>query len=148
MSFKLKLIIVLISIIAIILVAVLFVNNFLDSKPPEIKIDERELAIKIMNGCGIPGLARDYEEYLQEKYGSYENPMFKFSEPSNMRKYIYNRSVIVVSQEIDFSVSPNNLKVLIDRTGIECWTYAIDEVEMPDYQFMIIVGSDFQNIMK
>lgn len=114
----------------------------------EVVIDERELAIKILNGCGVPGLARDYEAYLKDKYGGFENTMFKFSEPSNTRKNIYNKSVIVVSQDLDLTETPNNLDVLIERTGIENWTYAIDKVELPDYQFLIIVGRDFQNIMK
>ena len=112
------------------------------------KIEDRELAVKILNGCGVPRLARDYETYLKEKFDGYENTFFKFSEPSNTRKYIYNKSILVVSQELDKTVSPNNLEVLIERTGIENWTYAIDKVELPDYQFLIIVGRDFQNIMK
>lgn len=146
MSFKLKLIIGAICVVlALTVVSVTYIRG---SRLEEDRPDDRELAIKILNGCGVPGLARDYETYLKEKYESYENTLFKFSEPSNMRKYIYNKSVIIVSQEIDFAVSPHNLEVLIDRTGIEHWTYAIDEVEMPDYQFLIIVGSDFQNIMK
>lgn len=148
MSFKLKLIIGISCVVAVLALTIVSVTYVMGNRSQEVQLDDRELAVKVLNGCGIPGLARDYETYLKEKYGSYENTFFKFSEPSNMRKYIYNKSVIIVSQEIDFAVSPHNLEVLIDRTGIEHWTYAIDEVEMPDYQFLIIVGSDFQNIMK
>jgi hypothetical protein len=124
------------------------VNIWANRGSQQSKIEDRELAVKILNGCGVPGLARDYETYLKEKFEGYENTFFKYSEPSNTRKYIYNKSVLVVSQELDKSVSPNNLEVLIERTGIENWTYAIDKVELPDYQFLIIIGRDFQNIMK
>ena len=143
-----KLILAIISAVTITFVVIVFITIWSDRGSQQSKIEDRELAVKILNGCGVPGLARDYETYLKEKFEGYENTFFKFSEPSNTRKYIYNKSVLVVSQELDKTVSPNNLEVLIERTGIENWTYAIDKVELPDYQFLIIVGRDFQNIMK
>lgn len=148
MSSKLKLMLTIISVLAITIVVIVLIKIWADKDLQQRKIDDRELAVKVLNGCGVPGLARDYEAYLKEKYVGFENTFFKFSEPSNTRKYIYNKSVLVVSQELDKRFSPNNLDVLIERTGIENWTYAIDKVELPDYQFLIIVGRDFQNIMK
>ncbi len=148
MSRKLKLILIIVGAITVSFLMLLLINILSVKETRLERIDQRELAVKILNGCGIPGLARDYETYLKEKYGGYENILFKFSEPSNTRKYIYNKSVIVVSQELDLSASPNNLEILIERTGIKNWTYAIDNVELPDYQFLIIIGRDFQNIMK
>jgi hypothetical protein len=148
LTLRQKIISIIIAVIVLVtlIIAILVVKFGNKDQRPE--IDDRELSIKILNGCGIPGLARDYENYLKEKYAGYENTFFKFSEPSNARKYIYNKSVIVVSQDLDENQNPNNLQVLIDRTGIENWTYAVDKVELPDYQFLIILGRDFQNIMK
>lgn len=148
MTLRQKIILAILVFVIIATAVILYLFHSSNRQEEIINIDDRELAIKVLNGCGIPGLARDYETFLKEKFSAYENTFFKFSEPSNTRKYIYNKSVIVVSQEIDKSVSPNNLEVLIERTGIENWTYAIDEVELPDYQFLIIVGRDFQKIMK
>ena len=148
MSRKLKLVLIIIGAITVSFLMILLINILSVKETTLERIDQRELAVKILNGCGVPGLARAYETYLKEKYGGYENILFKFSEPSNTRKYIYNKSVIVVSQELDLSTSPNNLEVLMERTGIKNWTYAIDNVELPDYQFLIIIGRDFQNIMK
>ncbi len=148
MSLRLKIILGAIATSLVAAIVIISINFWLNSKTMDKEIEDRELAVKILNGCGVPGLARDYEAYLKEKYGGFENTFFKFSEPSNTRKYIYNKSIIVVSQELDLTDTPNNLEVLIDRTGIENWTYAIDKVELPDYQFLIIVGRDFQNIMK
>ncbi len=148
MTLRQKIISVIVAILVVTIIIVSIINISFKGNVQENEIDDRELSIKVLNGCGIPGLARDYEGYLKAKYSGYENTFFKFSEPSNARKYIYNKSVIVVSQKLDSTVSPNNLEVLIERTGIKNWTYAIDEVELPDYQFLIIVGRDFQNIMK
>ncbi|MBI9031059.1 LytR C-terminal domain-containing protein [bacterium] len=148
MTRKLKVLSILFVVIIIILAILFFINKLSDKDIKKVEIDERELDVKVLNGCGVPGLARDYENFLKAKFEGYRNPLFKFSEPSNTRKYIYNKSIIIVSQELDLSVSPNNLEVLMDRTGIRNWTYAIDRVELPDYQFLIIVGRDFQNIMK
>lgn len=148
MTLRLKIISGIIAFVLLTIVLIVVTNIYLNDSRQIKEIDDRELAVKVLNGCGVPGLARDYESYLKEKFGVYENTFFKFSEPSNTRKYIYNKSIIVVSQEIDRTVSPNNLELLIERTGIESWTYAIDKVELPDYQFLIIIGRDFQNIMK
>jgi hypothetical protein len=148
LSLRLKVIFAIIGTVAITFIIIVLINIYTNDKSVKEEIDDRELSVKILNGCGVPGLARDYEAYLKDMYNGYENTFFKFSEPSNTRKSIYNKSIIVVSQELDTLQTPNNLEVLIERTGIENWTYAIDKVELPDYQFLIIIGRDFQNIMK
>ncbi len=148
MTLRQKIILATTAIIVVTITMIAIINYAWNSKDKKDDIDDRELSIKILNGCGIPGLARDYENYLKEKFSGFENSFFKFSEPSNTRKYIYNKSVIIVSQKIDMTSEPNNLDILMQRTGISNWTYAIDDVELPDYQFLIIVGRDFQNIMK
>jgi hypothetical protein len=148
LSKKIKTFLIIIASIIVIISVFTITQKYKKVEVVEKKIDERELSVRILNGCGITGLAREYEDYLTDKFGRYSSTLFKFSEASNTRKSIYNKSMIVVVREFDESETPNDLEILQERTGIEPWTYAIDNVEKPDYNFIIIIGNDFQNIMK
>ncbi len=148
MSRKLKILIAIVLLIAISFLGLYLFKIFNEEEDILADIDKREISVQILNGCGISGLAREYEEFLVKKFEEYGANMFKFSEASNTRKSIYNKSIIVVVREVDFAEEPNNLEILQERTGIENWIYAIDENEKPDNQFIIIIGNDFQNLME
>ena len=148
MSNRLKSLVIIISTLVILIIMMMIFRHIENRDNIEQVIDQRELSVRILNGCGISGLARDYEDYLTEKFGGNGTSLFKFSEASNTHKAIYNKSIIVVVNRFEEQEEPNNLTILQERTGIHPWTYAIDDVEKPDYQFIIIIGNDFQNLMK
>jgi len=152
LSIRRKIAISAIGLLLLSIISYLVIDLFKTKEVKELDFDKRELSVKILNGCGVPGLARDYEKYLNHKFDEYDENLFMFSEPSNTRKAIYNKSVIVIVKDnednIDYDRVKENLEILQQRTGIEPWTYVIDEVQFPDYEFIIIIGSDFQNLMK
>lgn len=134
--------------LSLVMLTIGIIIYYRNSRRPEIYLDNRELSIKILNGCGVSGIAKEYENFLVKKYSNFENHYFKFSAPSNTRKWLYNKSIIMVSRPFNENKKPTDLEVLIERTGIDKYSLAIDTLDVNDYDFLLILGNDFQNLMK
>ncbi len=110
--------------------------------PPRVRAKEAAEAeknlppirIELLNGCGIPDVARK----VRDNFIEYNIDVIRFG---NAKKYIYNKSIIVVRQD-----EKDDLERLKTKTGIDQVVYALDE--LADAPFQIIIGDDYERFLK
>ncbi len=110
--------------------------------PPRMKAKEAAeveknlppIQIELLNGCGVPDVARKVRDRLLD----HNIDVIRFG---NAKKYIYNKSIIVVRKD-----HKDDLERLKANTGIDQVVYALDE--MAETPFQIIIGDDYKRFLE
>jgi len=97
-------------------------------------ISRNEITLQVLNGCGIPGLARDVRNALIEKG-------FDVLSFDNAEKFLYEKTVIVIKKK-DY----DKFDILYQELPVRKVYKQMNENSI--YDFIIIVGKDYKNFFK
>ena len=115
---------------------------FLKREKANISQDElliTSMKIKVLNGCGIDGAAKDVKEYLINK--NIKNLDIIAWENVERDMFIYGKTLIVIKKNDE-----EKLKYLMKITGIKRRIFALDPNTIEDLQ--IILGRDYKDYFK
>lgn len=137
---NLRRIILIIVLIALVIVGGIYFKNKYDEKKKNEKdkienyIPTTSVKIKLLNGCGYPGVAKIAKNYLINNYQKVYVISWK-----NIRynKFNFDKSVIVVKK-----YDEKKLKYLQKITGIKRRIYAFNKSGLEE--FHIIIGQDYK----
>ncbi|MFA5498943.1 MAG: LytR C-terminal domain-containing protein [Candidatus Cloacimonadia bacterium] len=90
--------------------------------------------VRILNGCGISGVASEFSDFLTKHNVDVIGV-------GNSRKFIYDKTIIIVKRDDE-----QDLNRLIKYTGITRRAFAVENDSEEDFQ--IIIGRDYQNYIK
>ncbi|MCD4651274.1 MAG: LytR C-terminal domain-containing protein [Candidatus Cloacimonetes bacterium] len=109
---------------------------YLKNRKPEPEVQEQQLPaikIKLLNGCGIPGIAASIRHKLMEQN-------IDVISVGNAEKFIYNKSMIVMKKKDE-----QDLARLIKMTGIQIHIEALNVESLAPFE--IIIGKDFKQLI-
>ncbi|MDD3049841.1 MAG: LytR C-terminal domain-containing protein [Candidatus Cloacimonetes bacterium] len=93
-----------------------------------------KLKVKVLNGCGYPGVAQTVTHILIERG-------IDVISLGNADKFIYKKTIIVRKRPDEAK-----LRYLMDLTGIKRHISAYSDIEFAD--FYLIVGNDYKTYFK
>jgi len=120
------------SVIQLLIIALMFTS----CKKEEVEVEDNfpAITVKVINGCGFQGVAANFRDFLV-RYN------IDVRGTENARKFIFNRTIIVVKHEDE-----QDLQRLMRYTGITRRIYALSEHS--NEAFHIIVGNDYREYLK
>jgi hypothetical protein len=106
----------------------------LSSEEPDSLFTEDRIVIEVLNGCGIPGLAQDFGEYLRRQG-------FDVVRFTNAQRYDYPRT-LVIARGSDFARAQLVAQIL----GVE--TRAVENMPDPSLQLdvTLVLGRDYRGL--
>lgn len=104
------------------------------SAETSVSIPSSPVKVKLLNGCGFPGVARDVKDYFDNS--EHNVTVVSIGNVSGNR-FIYRQSIIVAKH-----ADEEKLKYLQAITGIERRIYAYDDNLFEE--FHIILGNDYK----
>lgn len=122
--------------VIIILIVILSVLIFRKDRSADTKVSipTSPVKVKLLNGCGFPGVARDVKDYFDNS--EHNVTVVSIGNVSGSR-FIYRQSIIVAKQDDE-----EKLSYLQQITGIERRIYAYDDNLFEE--FHIILGNDYK----
>lgn len=91
------------------------------------------IKILLRNGCGFEGAAVEMSRFLADKN-------VDIVSTGNADQFVFDKTIIVVKRK-----DSQDLKRLMQMTGITRWTYALNDYSPADFE--IVIGRDYEELI-